>query len=161
MTFEWRAMREADLPAVLALSVRVHPGFPEGEAMFRNRLSLFPAGCLVLCGGGEIGGYAVSHPIRRYAPPPLDAILPGLPEAADDYYLHDVALAPERRGRGHAASGIGRLLDLAARFETASLVSVYGTGPFWARFGFRPAEKDMRAKLAPYGEGAIYMLRRN
>lgn len=157
----WRAMREEDLPRVLDVSVRVHPGFPEGEAMFRNRLSLHPAGCLVLDdGAGALVGYAVSHPSKRHAPPALDVLLDALPSDADDYYIHDVALLPQTRGGGHARTGIERLLDQAASFETASLVSVYGTAPFWSRFGFAPeAQVDMTAKLAPYGEGAVYMLR--
>lgn len=156
----WRPMAADDLPAVLDVSVRVHPGFPEGEAMFRNRLALFPAGCLVLEEAGAIAGYAVSHPIRRYRPPPLDVLLDALPADADDYYVHDVALLPRARGGGQARAGIERVLDVAAAYPTASLVSVYGTAPFWQRFGFAPvSDRDMREKLTPYGEGAVYMLR--
>lgn len=161
MTPHWRDMREEDMAGVLALSVRVHPGFPEGDAMFRNRLALYPAGCLVLDGAGRMEGYAVSHPIRRCEPPSLDTILDELPRNANDLYIHDVALAPEARGRGHAARGIAALLQNARRFESASLVSVYGTAPFWSRFGFRQVERDMREKLAAYGDEAIYMLRRD
>lgn len=157
----WRTMQETDLPAVLKVSTDVHPGFPEGEPMFRNRLSLFPAGCLVLdAGDGRLLGYAVSHPSKRYAPPALDVILPALPKDADDYYVHDVALLPQARGGGHARAGIEAILANAAPFGSASLVSVYGTAPFWSRFGFEPvADRDMEAKLRPYGEGAVYMLR--
>lgn len=156
----WRPMREEDMAAVLAVSVEIHPGFPEGEAMFRNRLGLFPAGCLALDDGLRLLGYAVSHPSRRYAPPALDVILDALPEDADDYYVHDVALLADARGGGHARAGIEAILKNAAPFGTASLVSVYGTAPFWSRFGFSAVtDRDMRAKLTPYGEDAVYMLR--
>ena len=157
----WRPMAEADLPAVLAVSGEIHPGLPEGVEMFRNRLALFPAGCLVLrAGAGPLLGYAVSHPSRRYEPPALNVVLPALPAGADDYYLHDVALMPQARGGGHARAGVEALLVNACAFETASLVSVYGTARFWSRFGFEPAlGRDMGPKLAPYGDGAVYMLR--
>lgn len=157
----WREMREADMPAVLDISVRVHPGFPEGEAMFRNRLFLYPAGCLVLEGeDGTLLGYAVSHPSRAYAPPPLDTVLDALPSDADDYYIHDVALLAQARGGGQARLGIERLLHQGRAYPTASLVSVYGTAPFWSRFGFEAeTERDLSEKLAPYGTGAVYMTR--
>lgn len=160
MTPQWRPMRHDDLPAVVDLASRVHPDLPESEAVFAERLLLFPRGCLVLPCGDGIGGYAVSHPIRRFEPPALNRLLAALPGDADDYYIHDVAVAPERRGGGHAAAAIGMILDLARPYETASLVSVYGTARYWSRFGFAPADRDMGAKLAPYGPGAVYMLRR-
>lgn len=158
---EWRPMREHDLAAVLDVANAVHQGLPEREVVFAERLSLFPEGCLVLSGGTTVEGYAVSHPIRRFRPPALDTLLGGLPHHADDYYIHDVAVAPRRRGGGHAAAAIDRLLDLARAYETASLVSVYGTAEFWARFGFAPATRDMGDKLSAYGASAVYMLRRN
>jgi hypothetical protein len=42
------------------------------------------------------------------------------------------------------------------------LISVYGTAPFWSRFGFVDETATANpAKLAPYGPGARYMVRRN
>lgn len=161
MAPDWRPMRASDLRAVLDVSNAVHPDLPEGEAVFAERLALFPEGCLVLADGATIEGYALSHPIRRFRPPALNSLLGALPADADDYYIHDVVVAPWRRGGGHAAIGVRRLLAIASAYETTSLVSVYGTAAFWARFGFRPASRDMAAKLRPYGANAVYMLRRN
>ncbi|WP_185984854.1 GNAT family N-acetyltransferase [Aureimonas mangrovi] len=158
----WRIMRDEDLTAVMRLAARVHPALPEAEAVFAERVRLFPAGCLVLDGAGTVSGYAVSHPSMRFAPPPLDTLLGALPEAPDDYYLHDFVLAPETRGAGHAQRGVEILLGEAAAYPSTSLVSVYGTGGFWSRFGFRPAIRGgLQAKLAPYGQDAVYMLREN
>ncbi len=161
MTPQWRAMHEGDLPAVLHAAGTAHPGLPESEAVFAERLSLFPRGCLVLANGAVVEGYAVSHPIHRFHPPALDTLLGDLPGDADDYYIHDLVVSPQRRGGGHAAAGVHRLLEVASAYETTSLVSVYGTARFWARFGFAPAVQDMRDKLRHYGAGAVYMLRRN
>lgn len=156
----WRPMAADDLDAVEALGGRVHPGLPESRAVFAERLALFPAGCFVLESVDGIGGYAISHPIRRNEPPSLDTLLGSLPPDASQYYIHDLVVAPEARGSGAAATGVARLLSEAARYPTSALVSVYGTAPFWRRFGFREMKVTM-AKLAPYGAGAVFMLRDN
>lgn len=153
-------MRAADLDAVMALAARCHPGLPESRAVFAERLGLFPAGCLVLEGPRGVAGYTIAHPIRAFEPPPLAAILGAIPAAADQFYIHDVVVAPERRGGGVSGEAIRMLLAEAAAYPSAGLVSVYGTAGFWSRFGFRPAEGiDMTAKLRPYGKDAIYMVR--
>ncbi len=156
----WRPMRASDLDAVLAVGAAVHPGLPESRAMFAERQRLFPGGCLVLESEGAVAGYAVSHPIRRFAPPALDSLLGALPAEADDYYIHDIAILPGQRG-GTSREAITRLLAVADAYPTTSLVSVYGTAGFWSRYGFSPVDRDMIAKLAPYGAGAVYMVRDN
>ncbi len=153
-------MRTADLDAVEALGDRIHPGLPESRAVFAERLALFPDGCWVLDGPEGIVGYAISHPIRAFAPPALDTLLGALPADATQFYIHDFALAPEARGTGAAAAGVSALLRVAERYATAALVSVYGTAPFWSRFGFVASGKDMGAKLAPYGADAVFMVRK-
>jgi len=154
-------MRAGDLDGVLALADRVHPGLPESRAVFAERLALFPAGCIVLARAGGVAGYAVSHPIRPAEPPRLDALLGRIPTGATQYYIHDLALAPEARGTGAAAAAVSRLLLAAPPYPTTALVSVYGTAGFWERFGFRKSGEDMAAKLAPYGAGAVFMVRAN
>ncbi|RIY00302.1 GNAT family N-acetyltransferase [Aureimonas flava] len=154
-------MAAGDAPAVVALADRVHPTFHEDAAVFVDRQRLFPAGSLVLPGpAGTLAAYAVAYPVRRFAPPPLDTVLGALPPDADALYIHDVALAPEWRGRGLAEPAIRRLLAAAAPLGAATLVSVYGTWPFWARFGFRRVDDPALApKLASYGADAVFMLR--
>ncbi len=153
-------MRAADVPAVMRLADVVHPTFFEGASVFHDRLALFPEGQWVLPGPGlELAGYAVSYPARLGAPPTLDTVLGALPEDADSLYIHDVALHPAFRGRRLAEPVIARLLRLAGG-RPAMLVSVYGTAPFWARFGFceRQGER-IAAKLASFGAGAVFMTR--
>ncbi|KAL2162564.1 hypothetical protein VTH06DRAFT_7478 [Thermothelomyces fergusii] len=198
----WRPMTERDLPGVMRVADEIHRALPEREVVFRERLRLFPEGCMVLVteegqeegqekeedeekdkgqegtapdgsggGGGGVGGYVVSFPIRRGRPPGLDQLLEGgaIAADADQYYVHDVAVLPALRGRGAAARAVTRLLDtVARRFPTTCLISVYGTAPFWARFGFAPeplgddADADaLRHKLRGYGPDATYLVRRN
>jgi hypothetical protein len=51
-----------DLPAVMATAAQVHPGYPEDEAVFAERLALAPQGCLCLERERPLAGYVVSHP---------------------------------------------------------------------------------------------------
>lgn len=159
----WRAMTADDIPQVVHVADQIHPDLPEGDFVFAERVRLFPEGCLVLARGSRVLGYAVSHPIRYAQPPALGSLLGEIPADADQYYIHDVAILPELRGQGQAGKGIRKLLDVGDRFASTCLVSVYGTGPFWRRVGFREEEVDdgLREKLRKYGDDAVFMSRRN
>jgi GNAT superfamily N-acetyltransferase len=160
-------MTHVDLASVMAVADVVHPTFPERIEVFAEKLALFPAGCFVLAADGPVGGYAVSHPWPARATPPLDGFLERLPTPEENRYIHDVALLPAARGHGSASEIVGRILaDAAAAGATgASLVSVYGSAPFWRRHGFRDvspgvlspeqAEKVTRV----YGAEAVFMQR--
>lgn len=159
----WRQMSENDIPGLVVVANAIHADLPESEPVFRERLKLFPAGCLVFAEDGEVGGYAISHPIRSGQPPALDSLLGEIAPDADQYYIHDLAILPRFRGRGLAAACIGQLLEVATRYPTSCLVSVYGTAPFWTRYGFTPAAVDaaLQEKLGGYGDGATYLVRNN
>jgi GNAT superfamily N-acetyltransferase len=160
----WRPLAAEDLPGLDALAAVVHPGFFERPEVMAERLALFAQGCLALpgrAGAERLSGYVLSHPARLGAPPPLDTLLGRLDPQADALYLHDIALGPECRGRGLAAEAIERILDLGRRYPAVMLISVYGTAPFWSRFGFSDETASARPeKLAPYGPYARYMVRR-
>lgn len=159
----WRNLTAGDIEGLMCVASEVHPGLPESAPVFAERVKLYPAGCLVLEEDGQVCGYAISHPIRHCQPPALDSFLGKIAADADQYYIHDVAILPRLRGRGLAASCIGQLLVVAKRYLTTSLVSVYGTESFWARFGFVPVlvDEDLQVKLRDYGADAVYLLRSN
>lgn len=159
--FSWERMLPAHLASVKALADRVHPELPERIEVFADRLAAYPAGSRVLIGSGGVLGYAVSHPARLFEPPPLDHLLGTIGPDADSYYIHDVVVAPELRGQGHARLGVEALLA-DVPYPVTALVSVYGTMPFWAGFGFTDETAALpEGKLAPYGTDARYMLRRH
>lgn len=110
--------------AVVQVADQVHPGLPEGDYVFTERMRLFPAGCLVRVNGSKVHGYAVSHPIRHGQPPALDSLLGRIPPRANRYYIHDMPILPELRGQGHAAKAAQMLLEVAGEYETTCLVSV-------------------------------------
>jgi GNAT superfamily N-acetyltransferase len=161
-------MAPADLHGVMAVADVVHPAFPERVEVFAEKLALFPAGCLVLAeANAGVIGYAVSHPWPALSIPPLDDFLGSLPAPEANRYIHDVALLPAARGHGAASAAVARLLAGAASAgaRTASLVSVYGSAPFWRRHGFRDATPGMlppeQAGKLPrvYGAEAVFMQR--
>ncbi|KFA70724.1 hypothetical protein S40288_11283 [Stachybotrys chartarum IBT 40288] len=156
-----------DVQGLLLVADEVHPGLPERDVVFAERVNLFPGGCMVLVDSqsNKVCGYAISHPIRHSQPPALDSLLGEIGSDADQYYIHDVAILPGLRGRGLAADVIGKLIAVAeaGHYATTCLVSVYGTSPFWRRFGFEPVpvDKALSEKLRDYGDDATYLLREN
>ncbi|KAH8598251.1 hypothetical protein B0O99DRAFT_616248 [Bisporella sp. PMI_857] len=159
----WRQMSINDIDGLLRVADKVHPDLPESDYVFTERVKLFPEGCMVLVESGDVCGYAISHPIRHHRPPALDSLLGHIALDADQYYIHDVAVLPSFRGRSFARECVDKLLTVAKRFPTTCLVSVYGTAPFWARFGFMPVLIDgvLEEKLRGYGEDAVYLERNN
>jgi ribosomal protein S18 acetylase RimI-like enzyme len=162
VSLSWRAMAVADLPTVMAVATAVHPDYPEGEAVFAERLALHPSGCLVLAGGEGLGGYVLSHPWRLGQVPALDSLLGALPDDADTYYIHDLALLPTARGGGAASACVDKLAAhaRACGFARIALVAVGNSAGFWRRQGFREAHDEALArKLASYDDAARYMVR--
>ena len=151
-------MSPADLDTVHAISRIVHPTLPEDRSVFANRLDIYPPGMRVLDLDGVASGYCVAHPWRRAEPLPLDFLLERLPEEADSFYLHDLALLPEARGRGFADAIVSEIIDQAAGLglPAISLIAVSGSAPFWERFGFRRTAIQPD-KLLGYGEDARFL----
>lgn len=153
-------MTAADLPAVMAIAAAVHPAYPEEEAVFAERLRLFPQGCLVLGAAEGLLGYVMSHPWERAAPPPLNSLLGHLPARAGCFYIHDLALLPAARGSGAGGRAVAALanLALALGLPCLALVAVAGSSGFWRRQGFRERHAPaLAAKLASYDDAALYL----
>lgn len=159
----WRALTTLDLPAVETIAELVHPAFPEDTAIFAERQRLYPDGTRLLELGGAPSGYILSHPWRFGSLPALNALLGAVPDDADTYYLHDLALLPNARGTGAAAQIVGDMLRHARSegFPSVSLVAVNGSLPFWYKHGFRTVDlPELAAKLGSYETAARYMVRR-
>jgi ribosomal protein S18 acetylase RimI-like enzyme len=104
----------------------------------------------------------VSHPWRLAEPPPLNSKLGAIPPEATTYYVHDIALLPEARRKGHAAQAADLLAAHArsADFDTMSLVAVNNSQTFWERLGFRQQTiPGLETKLLSYGTDAMLMMR--
>lgn len=158
----WRRTLPEDIPAIGQLSRRLLGPYAEQDFVFEERLGLCGEGCLTLSDGVSVGGYVVSHPWRRASPPALNILLGELPNDADCWYLHDVAVDPAFRGSGAVAAIVGEIAALARGkgIATLALVAVGGAASYWSRLGFADVTTDaLRTKLDGYGADAAYMER--
>ncbi|SCX97663.1 GNAT family N-acetyltransferase [Microvirga guangxiensis] len=158
----WRPMTSQDLPQVQILADTIHVDHPEDLQVFEERLRLYPQGCLALEENGRLIGYALTHPWHFGTPPALNALLGAIPSDATTYYVHDVALLPEARGKGYATQAGELLMQNAqdAGLDNLSLVAVNNSQAFWERLGFRVKDvPGLEAKLLTYGPDAVLMVR--
>lgn len=151
----WRAMTAADLPAVTEISAAVHGHYAESEAVYAERLALWPTGCFVWQQGDAIAGLLVAHPWHRATSPELGALLGTIPQDADSFYLHDIALLSETRGQGAGKAATELVIDRAraAGYRDIMLVAVNGAEAFWTTQGFAIVE------AGGYGPGTYRMHR--
>ncbi|PRD43975.1 GNAT family N-acetyltransferase [Phyllobacterium phragmitis] len=158
----WRLMRGEDIPRVSAIAAAIHTDFFEDDAVYIERLSLYPAGCFVLEGAGGVTGYGVSHPWMRGHVPKLNTLLGTIPPDAGTCYLHDIALMPEARSGGLAGRIVTMMAEQAMRdgFGSMSLVAVNGSSGFWRKQGFSIVDvPELAPKLLSYSDDARYMVR--
>jgi GNAT superfamily N-acetyltransferase len=158
----WRRMSEDDLASVFSIADRVHSSYPEDEAVFAERLRLYPEGCLVLDISGDIAAYVISHPWYYGEPPSLNSLLGKLPVAATTYYLHDLVVLPEARGRGAASAIVRHLAEHArsAGMTNVSLIAVNASAEFWNRHGCHAIlDPSLDRILGSYGIGANVLVR--
>jgi ribosomal protein S18 acetylase RimI-like enzyme len=161
----WRPLSASDIKSLVRVADKVHPDLPESDEVFAERVKLFPQGCQGLVNSsGELCGYTISHPIRYRQPPALDQLLGEIAPNADQYYIHDLAILSELRGRGLADECVNKILNTVAnKFPTTSLVSVYNTASFWGRYKFVVPEsinETLKEKLVGYGDDATYLERK-
>jgi ribosomal protein S18 acetylase RimI-like enzyme len=159
----WRPMSADDLAAVHALSMRVHPNYPERAEVLAEKFRLFPAGCFVLETSGGVAGYCFSHPWSKGTVPALDSLLGALPVTPTTYYVHDLTLDEALRGQGQGRAIVPLLFQAAESLGLAhlSLVAVNRRGPFWQAAGFaRTADESLQATArAKYDSDAVHMER--
>ena len=159
----WRAMTGYDLDDVVQIAGVVHPDFFESPDVLAERQQLYHFGSDLLEVNERPAGYVLSHPWSLGELPRLNSLLGGLPENADTYYIHDLALLPVARRIG-AATYITNALAKHARahgFPTMSLVAVNGSLGFWQRHEFEEADiPELFPKLLSYEPEARLMVRR-
>ncbi|KAF1044070.1 MAG: hypothetical protein GAK38_03689 [Xylophilus sp.] len=112
--------------------------------------------------GGALHAYLAAYPSVPGAVTPLHGAFSPARDAGT-LYLHDLAVHPDHAGRGLGQALVAALLAQArdGGVRQAALVAVEGAAAFWERQGFAAqpaADAAMRAALAGYGEGALYMV---
>jgi len=82
----------------------------------------------------------------------------------DCFYIHDVSLLPSAQGKGALRRLMAKLVSetKARGLKSMALTSVNGSSPVWERVGFVvQQDSTLKDKLASYGDGAKYMIRRD
>ena len=159
-----RLMAETDLLTVLAIQHACYAEqFRESGASLHAKLLASPTTCVIASLNGEGVGYLFAVPCESISPPAWNARMCQLPAVPDCLYLHDLAVRPDARnsGTGRALVEMFMALLRESGLGSASLVSVQNSVSYWERHGFRPVShpEALRAKLATYGDGAVFMER--
>ena len=147
-----RPLERGDIGALHDLEAEVYvPALHVSDAAFLRLMDLYPAGAIGAFDDEGLCGYAVGVPVRAGATLDLHVPLAALDEHADTFYVHDVAVAPRRRGTGLGRALGTRLVEHARAngFTRGELVSVQGSAPFWEKLGFRRVREFVYAPGVP------------
>ena len=154
-----RPLALSDLSDLLAVQLACYgEGFVESGEVFARRLAS-PANCsLVLEQGGAVCAYLAAYRSVRGKVTPLHGDFEAAAEP-DTLYLHDMAVLPAHVGQGLAHALLQPLWGQARAegLRHSALVSAY-----WQRQGYalHPLQNaTQQARLASYGDGAVYMMR--
>jgi ribosomal protein S18 acetylase RimI-like enzyme len=153
-----RQLTPGDIDALHRLEGEAYtPALLESDAAFLRLIELFPEGAFGCFDEEGLCGYAFGVPLKAGSTLQLRTPLDAIPDDADTFYVHDVAVAARCRRQGVARLLVSKLLDLARLkgFRRSELVSVQGSAPFWEKFGFR---REREFEYAP-GEVSTKMWR--
>ena len=157
-----RALALADLPGLLAVQRACYgDAYVESAEVFARRLAS-PVNCsLVLEHEGRVAAYLAAYHSLLAKVTPLHGDFEPAP-TPDTLYLHDMAVLPDCAGRGLAGQLLAALHAQSTGLRHSALVSVQGSQAYWRRQGYalHPLQDAaQQARLASYGDGAVYMAR--
>lgn len=163
-----RALQPSDLPGLMEVQIACYgEGFAESTEVFARRLRSAANCSLVIEHEGSVCAYLAAYRSMAAKVTPLHGDFePVL--APDTLYLHDMAVHPGYAGQGLAHTLLQEMRamarsSLAGRLPYSGLVSVQGSQAYWERQGYALhalADATQRARLATYGDDAVYMLAR-
>jgi predicted N-acetyltransferase YhbS len=116
---------------------------------------------LIACDGHEIVGYVLAHPFSDPKNPVRLSNLQQVHKTGKYFFIHDLCVTPDARGKGVAAKILKDLMDRAFEggFLGVYLVSLAHVKDFWRAFGFidytEPTTWDYKEM---YGENSQYMV---
>jgi GNAT superfamily N-acetyltransferase len=127
--------------------------YKETPEIYENKFLVSPKGCYVYEDSYGIQGYILSHPWNILSPPELNKAL--VEVEINCWFIHDIVVVPEYRGRGIADEIIQKILGYN---PIVSLVACddehIKTKDFWLRYGFEVVE----SYCCDYG---IYMIKKS
>lgn len=161
-----RALQPGDLPALLAIQQACYgTAYIESAQVYARRLDS-PVNCSRVWElDGQVCAYLAAYRSLLGKVTPLHGDFAVPQGAPDTLYLHDMAVLPACAGQGFARALIDAVLEegRAAGLRHSALVSVQDSRAYWERCGYgawAPSGPEDLARLASYGDGAIYMVRK-
>jgi len=149
MQFKIRNILPNDYNNVCDLGTKSYPdNYYEGEESFISKIKGCYEGCLVADLDGVIG-YIISFPYFIGKPYPIDHFYE-TPEGANCWYIHDLCVSIDFRGKGIAKDLVKIILK---RKEIFCLTAVLNSENFWNKMGFRSF-----FEIDYYGAKAKYMM---
>lgn len=154
-------MKFEHLVDVNLIANSIHIDYYENEGVFYERLYLYPNGCFVLMDNNHVQGYVISHP-WHLIPPELNSYLKSIPKSPKTYFIHDIAIVPDARGK----KTIHQVMELIEKnivgtgINNLSLVSIKNTSEIWIKFGFKIINDDIyKPYIGSYNDGAHFMMK--
>lgn len=136
---EIRALQHQDLPRLIEVQKRTFTSdLCESIEVFQNRFDHFGQFFKVAVSNNQIVGYIICFPYKLGEIPKNNAPFKQNLPPPDCFYIHDVTLVHEARGRGLAQLLIESAFNQARElgFTKISLVSVGQSGNYWDKMGF-------------------------
>ena len=116
----------------------------ESNTSFRRRMEQFPEGCAACVNAkDELVGYMFCHPWKKDSIVPLNCEDLVIPDDADCFYIHDIAVIPSYRRKGIARAFLGMAVIFARRngFDEIKGVAVLDSHSYWAKRGFEVGDE--------------------
>ena len=135
---------------------------PESLASLQSRLEISPDTCWVVCEDKQVVAYLICHPWVEDNIPALDTKLKSIPQGAQVFYIHDLAVGIAHRGKGIGQTLVKETLSYAQnkKYKKAKLIAVQKSLKFWQSFGFQKLNSlslENKLTLKTYGLGSIAM----
>ena len=136
-----RIMNATDAAAVAEVQKKAYAAEAcTGAAAIGKFIALHQAGCAVIEAEGRIIGYVLSHPAKAAELPPAKGADPAEVAIPDTYYVADVAVRSDERGRGVGIALLRHAISSAARCKpgaTLHLTAFFGVHTFWEKYTFK------------------------
>lgn len=158
-------LQPEDLDQIVDVQSKIYsPDLHEEYSFYANRLQLAPSSCWKASDQqGRIQGYLISYPWRGDNPPALGHALQALPEAADQWFIHDCALLPSAQGKGWSKQLLRHGVQFARTrgLRWSSLVSLGQARDYWQAQGYSvvQAQAEQADHLLAYGPQSCMMRR--
>lgn len=164
LNYRIRLIQVDDAAAIQFIQSACYPAhLLESTQTLLAKCALSPQSCWLAESRQGPVGYLFTHPWQDSEPPALNQVLEQLPDPADTFFLHDLAIHPSARKQGLAQALIRQAMAWARkqRLCKAMLVAVQGSQAFWQQQGFNRPQLPghaLQEKLGHYGPDATCLI---